>query len=159
MDAQGFSVVTPYLESANVQFPTVIDRENLLGEIFGFNAIPNGFLISPDGTVNYQNLGSFDIRNPEIQKVIKRWLGDTSDINIDESILPIRDPVQSANFLFRKGLKLYEEGNVDAALNEWREGVRVDPENYIIKKQIWAVENPSKFYLGEVDYKWQSKQV
>ena len=60
--------------------------------------------------------------------------------------------------MFREGLKLIEEGSPNEALKKWREGVKVDPGNQIIRKQIWAIENPSKFYSGSVDYDWQSKQ-
>ena len=46
----------------------------------------------------------------------------------------------------------------EEALKKWRDGAKLDSGNQIIKKQIWAVENPSKFYSGAVDYDWQSKQ-
>ena len=158
MDAQGFSVVTPYLESANVKFKTVIDKENLLGELLGFNAIPNGILIDSDGRINYQNFGSFDIKDPKIFSLIQAWLVAGTNVNLDGSILPKLDPVQQANSMFREGLKLIEEGFPNEALKKWRQGVKVDPGNQIIRKQIWAIENPSKFYFGSVDYDWQSKQ-
>ena len=35
----------------------------------------------------------------------------------------------------------------------------LDPSNWIIHKQIWAVENPDKFYEGNVDYNWQRQQL
>ena len=158
MDAQGFSVVTPYLESANVTFKTVIDKQNLLGEMLRFNAIPNGLLIDSEGIVNYQNFGSFDIKNPDIFSLIQGWLFSGTNLNLDGSILPKLDPVQQANSLFREGLSLIQEGNFEEALKKWREGSKLDSGNQIIKKQIWAVENPSKFYSGAVDYDWQSKQ-
>ena len=33
------------------------------------------------------------------------------------------------------------------------------PDNFIIRKQIWAVEHPEKFYQGEIDYDWQQEQL
>ena len=41
----------------------------------------------------------------------------------------------------------------------WRRGVALQPDNYIIRKQIWAVENPDRFYQGQVDYAWQKEQL
>ena len=41
----------------------------------------------------------------------------------------------------------------------WRRGRDLDPGNYLIRKQIWAVENPDKFYNGDVDYDWQREQT
>ena len=61
--------------------------------------------------------------------------------------------------LFREGLRLYQRGDLDPAVASWREALALDPGNYIIRKQIWAVENPDRFYTGEVDYAWQREQT
>ena len=41
----------------------------------------------------------------------------------------------------------------------WREGIVLDPQNWNMRKQLWAIENPDKFYAGDVDYGWQKEQV
>ena len=61
--------------------------------------------------------------------------------------------------LFHKGMSLYRLGQVDEALALWREGVALEPDTYVIRKQIWAVEHPDKFYDGAVDYGWQKEQM
>lgn len=33
------------------------------------------------------------------------------------------------------------------------------PKNWIVRKQIWALENPERFYDGKVDYGWQKEQL
>ncbi len=33
------------------------------------------------------------------------------------------------------------------------------PENRIVRKQIWAIENPERFYEGMVDFDWQKEQI
>ena len=38
-------------------------------------------------------------------------------------------------------------------------GLELNPDNYLIRKQIWAVENPERFYEGDVDYNWQREQT
>ena len=55
-------------------------------------------------------------------------------------------------------MALYRAGNVAEAVVEWRKGAELEPDNYIIRKQIWAVENPERFYTGDVDYDWQDEQ-
>ena len=60
---------------------------------------------------------------------------------------------------YREGLGLYRQGRVDEAVAAWRRGVAVQPDNYVIRKQIWAVENPDRFYEGQVDYAWQKEQL
>ena len=57
-----------------------------------------------------------------------------------------------------KGLELYESGRIAEALTRWRQGLELNPDNYLIRKQIWAVENPERFYEGDVDYNWQREQ-
>ena len=63
-----------------------------------------------------------------------------------------------ASAYFRQGVRLFQEGRVQEAIAEWRKGVKLEPDNYLIRKQIWAVENPDRFYAGSVDYDWQREQ-
>ena len=67
--------------------------------------------------------------------------------------------LSESNALFRRGLVLYRQGEVGEAMKLWRKGLDLDPRNYIIRKQVWAVENPGKFYAGDVDYDWQREQT
>ncbi len=53
---------------------------------------------------------------------------------------------------------LLVQGRTEAAMTEWRRALALDPGNWIIHKQIWAVEHPEAFYEGAVDYDWQKQQ-
>ena len=66
---------------------------------------------------------------------------------------------KSFNAVFQKGMGLYRSGKVKQALATWREAVALDPDNYIVRKQIWAVENPERFYAGDIDYGWQRERA
>ena len=70
IDAQGSDKVRPYVEKAEAQFTTVVDEANLLGDLYGFKAIPNGYLIDEQGVVRHKKLGGFDIRRRETAKVV-----------------------------------------------------------------------------------------
>ena len=72
MDAQGAAKARPYVELAKGTFQTVIDAENVLGGMYGFRAIPNGYLIDENGVVQYEKLGGFDIRRPDTAAIVNR---------------------------------------------------------------------------------------
>jgi hypothetical protein len=160
MDAQGAHVARPFVEKAGATFPTVVDRENLLGQIYRFKAIPNGYLIDQRGIVEYRRLGGFDIRKPDTRQVVADWIEGSADPSLESPRVDvIGGEHHQANTLFRRGLREYQAGNVEAAMTLWREGMALEPDNYIIRKQIWAVENPDKFYDGHVDFGWQRQQM
>ena len=58
------------------------------------------------------------------------------------------------------GLVLLQEGKKESALEKLRQARDLDSDNWRIRKQIWAIENPDKFYIGNSpDYGWQSEQL
>ncbi|MBI1926333.1 tetratricopeptide repeat protein, partial [Candidatus Poribacteria bacterium] len=94
----------------------------------------------------------------------EKWLSDPSynEALIRETKPPqqIDDPkVAEADARFQLGLVLLEIGKKAEAMAEWRKALALDPQNWIIHKQIWAVEHPDKFYRGNVDYDWQKRQL
>jgi len=142
---------------AGLQFPTVIDSENILGHVFNFKAIPNVVLIDPSGVIRYIRRG-FDIRKPEFAEIVENWAQGDSE---PSDRLDHQDATVTAEAMehFREGLALYQDNKPEEAIAAWRRGVAIEPDNYIIRKQIWAVENPDRFYDGPVDYAWQKEQL
>jgi len=69
------------------------------------------------------------------------------------------DEHDQANSLFRQGEAAYRTGDAARAIELWRRAVELEPDNFIIRKQIWALENPEKFYDSDVDYAWQRDQM
>jgi len=160
LDAQGPDKARPYTENSEARFTTVVDEENLLGQLYGFNVVPNGFLIDEGGTVRFARRGGFDIRRDEIAEVLERWIdGPSLDESLDAAKTELGAEHSEAIDLFRAGLVLYREGEVGKAVAEWRSAIELEPGNYIIRKQIWAVQNPDRFYTGDVDYSWQKEQM
>jgi len=160
MDAQGADKARPFVEKAAAQFTTVVDEANLLGELYGFKAIPNGYLIDEQGVVSYKKLGGFDIRRRETAEIVERWAtGPSLDESLAEAEQALGEEHSEANTLFRNGLDLYRDRNVEEALERWRKGFELEPDNLIIRKQVWAVQHPDKFYDGDVDYGWQREQM
>jgi len=65
-----------------------------------------------------------------------------------------------SSVFFVWGLVLLQHGEKDAALNKLKQARDLDPDNWRIRKQIWAIEHPDKFYTGNSpDYDWQSEQL
>ncbi len=59
---------------------------------------------------------------------------------------------------FSLGSALLAIGKRDEALLRLREALRLDRENFLIRKQIWLIEHPEKFH-PEIDWDWQRAQL
>lgn len=59
---------------------------------------------------------------------------------------------------FGLGTALYQQGRTAEALATWREALALDPPNFTVRKQIWMVEHPEKFY-PTIDFDWQKEQL
>ena len=61
---------------------------------------------------------------------------------------------------FAWGLVLLQQGRKEAALTKLKQARDLDPDNWRIRKQIWAIENPDRFYSSNSpDYGWQEEQL
>jgi tetratricopeptide (TPR) repeat protein len=67
---------------------------------------------------------------------------------------------KSAEIPFAWGVALLRQNRKDEALAKLRHARDLDPDNWRIRKQIWAVEHPDKFYSSESpDFGWQKQQL
>jgi tetratricopeptide (TPR) repeat protein len=58
------------------------------------------------------------------------------------------------------GLVLLHQNQTQRALNKLRQARDLEPDNWRIHKQIWAIEHPEKFYTGDTpDYDWQRQEL
>ena len=115
-----------------------------------------GRLVKPPFNIN--------VANKETITILEKWLSDpTHNATLLRSVKPLnksQNPqVIEANARFQLGLTLLEVGKKAEAMSEWRKALALDPKNWIIHKQIWAVEHPDKFYDGNVDFGWQKAQL
>ncbi len=107
---------------------------------------------------------SINVADKETLMMLEKWLSDP-DYNavllrdIKRSNEPVAQALTEAMARFQLGLVLLETGKKQEAMDEWRKALALDPQNWIIHKQIWAVEHPDKFYNGDVDYGWQKTQL
>ncbi len=61
---------------------------------------------------------------------------------------------------FTHGLILLHQSNAPGALVQFKRARDLDPGNWRIRKQIWALEHPERFYGPEgIDWGWQKEQL
>ena len=56
------------------------------------------------------------------------------------------------------GRALLGLGKKDQAVKSLQAALKLDPKNYIIRKQIWVISFPEKFH-PEIDWAWQRVQM
>ena len=140
-----------------------MDAKNILGRSYNLKAIPYGVMIDEAGRLVKKPF-SINVADKETLAMLERWLSDaTYNAELLRNVKPpstSQNPdVVEADARFQLGLVLLAVGKKAEAMAEWRKALALDPQNWIIHKQIWAVEHPDKFYKGQVDYGWQKAQL
>jgi hypothetical protein len=153
-DVKGEAVVRPIVEERRVTFPVLLDRASTLGRELGFRIVPSGFFVDAGGRVRYRHVSDFDLGDPRVRWNLERFLaGEETEAPAEAERM---EP--AALERFADGVDLYARGDEEGALAVWREALEVDPDNFVIRSQIWAVEHPEHFYPA-VDRDWQELQL
>ena len=163
MDAGGVAAARPWVERAGATFPTVVDAENQLALAYDFRAIPNGICLDADRIVRYRKLGGFNCEHDEDHTAVARLLrGEALPASAESTVEPPdenaalrRELIETA---WRLGLELRKGGAIEEAAAAWRRALRYDPDNFVIRKQIWALLHPERFN-EPLDYAWQQEQL
>lgn len=153
-DVQGEEHVRPIVDGLDVSFPVLVDRASVLGRGLGFRVVPSGFFVDAEGAVRYRHTEDFDVADPRVRWNLERFLaGEPTEPPCEDARM---DP--AALERFAEGASLYAGGSVGEALAVWREALALDPDNFVIRSQIWAVEHPEHFWPA-VDREWQELQL
>ena len=162
VEVQGADAARPWLARAGATFPTVVDSANVLGGLFGYKVVPNGILLDEDGTVRFTKFGGFSVDRPEDVAAVERLLAGAAAGTPDgaaAAAAPARAAGDSGRVTaLEHGLGLLHQGDRAGAVAVWRRALAADPDNFVIRKQIWAVEHPDKFYPA-IDWAWQKEQL
>ena len=153
VDLQGPDLPRIYHDEAAAEFVTVVDEENILARLFGYRAIPNGFFIDESGELKYRYVSGFDIKEPGVVEEVLAFAAN-GEVPAEGNTGLVSD-----FDYFERGLAQYKAGNLQEAKRIWLEGGKAEPDHWNLRKQLWAVENPDKFYDGPVDYGWQKEQI
>lgn len=133
-DAQGAERVRPVVRERGVEFPVLVDRASTLAAALRFQVVPTGIFVD-DGEIAYRHPDDFEAGDPRIRLALEAFLSGE----------PVPPPAR-------------EERMRPAALRLWREALEIDPDNFLVRSQIWALEHPERFWPA-VDRQWQEEQL
>ena len=153
-DVQGERAVRPVVEASGAAFPILVDRKSELGRLLGFRIVPTGVFVDAAGVVRYRHNDDFDIADPRDRHNLERFLAGEPVEAVDKA-----EPMApQALELFARGVDEFDCGRQAGAIRSWRRALEVDPDNFVIRSQIWALQHPEHFYPA-VDRHWQEQQL
>ncbi len=163
-DVQGAEVARPWVERAGGTYRALLDQHNVVGKAYNLKYVPVGILVDEDGRL-VRAVGSVNIDEVEFRQQLSAWVESGAIpqawIEDDRQEVPraLTQDEAEADARFQLAIVLLERGKREEAIAELKEAFRLDPENWLIRKQLWAIETPRAFYAGEVDYAWQKVQM
>ena len=164
MDIQGPDVVRPWIEKANAEYTALVDVENKFGSYFSYNFVPLTMLFDESGKL-VRGPQSANVANPKLIEELEDWFENGENSVVARNAMEINADIErnagngfaskKAEELFHDAVSLLGNNEKENALGQLHSALEFDPDNYLIRKQIWALENPEKFYEGDIDVKWQ----
>ncbi len=162
MDVQGAAAAKPWVQKAAVSFTALIDHEARLAARFSLNYVPFSILIDETGRMvrgpQPANVAD-DARRAELTAWIERGAAALNEPSGGSMPKKGAFADDEAELRFCRAALLLRTGRIGEAAVQLRRALNRDPANWIIHKQIWAIEHPDRFYDGPVDFRWQREQL
>jgi hypothetical protein len=162
VDVQGPSVVRPWITEAGATFPTVVDQTDVMARAFGLTAVPTAFFVGPDRRL-VEPPTAANPGDEEQRESILAWVRGESDRPgfARDARRTDGDPprIACARGWWRLAALALSDGRDEDARAHLERAFEFDPENWLIRKQRWALEHPDRFYDGMIDTDWQHEQV
>ncbi len=166
MDAAHPERAREHYEKAGVTFVRGVDAEEALWSALDFDVVPNGIMMDGDGIVRYAKFGGFGgatDRDPDLVAIgrliadlpRRATAGQAPAGVVSSSATSSR--TGAAQEWFARGVRALREGRKAETAVHWRHALKLDPRNYVIRKQIWALEHPDQFYPA-INFGWQEEQ-
>jgi hypothetical protein len=173
-DMGGAEAARPFHEAAGSTFTTVVDAENILGRLFDYKIIPNGFFVDEEGVLQGKWIG-FSVDRSECVATVDQFRAGVMESFDKKPQGPIGAPgvapgqVSGIGGLTPAEQELYDTrvrygaalkalGRKQEATDEWHKALLMDPENFVLRKQIWMLKYPEKFH-PTIDFEWQKEQL
>ena len=151
----------PWVEKAKARYPVLLDRRNVVGKRYDVKYVPVGIIVDEAGRL-VKPVSSVNIGDETFRKELEAWATSgvlpASWADGSGRADPRTPDEEEADARFQLAIVLLEQGKREAAAAELKQAFALDPQNWIIRKQLWAIEHPEAFYDGPVDYTWQRRQ-
>jgi hypothetical protein len=153
-DARGAAALEPIVRERDVTFPVLVDAASSVATALAFRIVPSGFLVDEDACVRHRHTDDFAIGDPRVRATVEAFLagGEVEPGPPEETM----DPRALARFA--DGVDAYAAGDTAGALGHMRAALAIDPDNFLIRSQIWSIEHPGRFW-PTVDRDWQELQL
>jgi len=76
-DYEGAKNVVPFMRELSLTFPSLLDEEGKVQDLYFVNALPMTFLLDRNGTVVYKLVGFFDWNQPKYRGLVEGLLDET----------------------------------------------------------------------------------
>lgn len=162
-DAQGAEAAKPWIEKAGATYRALLDQRNAIGKAYSLKFVPVGILVDEEGRL-VRAVGGVNIDDEAFRGELAGWVTEGAipkawmEANRQGTPRALTPAEAEADARFQLAIALLGQGKREEAIAELRRAFRLDPENWLIRKQLWAVEHPEAFYSGPVDYDWQKRQ-
>jgi hypothetical protein len=152
-DAQGAARVEPVVRERGIEFPVLLDPASTLAAALEFQVVPTG-IFADDGRIVLRHPDDFEAGDPRVRAALDAFLAG------EPVSAPAREERMRPEALerFAAGVSAHAGGDEPGALALWREALEIDPGNFLIRSQIWALEHPERFWPA-VDREWQEQQL
>jgi hypothetical protein len=152
-DAQGAARVRPVVRDSGIEFPVLVDPASTLAAALEFRIVPTGIFVD-DGRIALRHPDDFEAGDPRVRAALDAFLaGEPVPEHAGEQRMR-----PAALRRFADGVAAHAGGDDAGALRLWREALAIDPENFLVRSQIWALEHPERFW-PVVDREWQEQQL
>ena len=139
-----------------------MDKHNEVGKAYRLKYVPVAIIVDAQGRL-VRPVGAVNIGDEAFRAELESW-ARTARIPAGwraseaAAIRELTLAEREADARFQLALVLLEAQRRPEAIEQLRLAVQADPENWLIRKQMWAIETPEAFYEGPVDYTWQKAQ-
>ena len=162
-DTKGREAVEPFIAAASPTHPSLLDQHQRVPELYNTRNVPAAFWIDESGRIVRGNDPIYaQRRNRETGEstVNERYLDGVRDwVKNGPASRYVPQPEETAQRIgqsdaanaqamahFRLGTYLYEQGQADAAVAQFKQAHALKPDNWNYKRQAWNLGNIEEDY-------------
>jgi hypothetical protein len=163
-DVQGAEVARPWVEKAGATYRALLDQHNEIGKAYGLKYVPVGIALDAEGRL-VRPVRGVDIGDDVFRAELMQWAASGAIPDSWRQLKGSGTPAaptlaeREADARFQLAIVSLEGGDKNQAVAELKRAVQLDAKNWLIRKQLWALEAPEAFYGDAVDYAWQKVQM